>query len=105
MIAACQGPFGKCAIPGFYDDVRELEDWEREAFASLPFDDEEFRESTGAPKLFGEEGFTTLERKWSRPTFDVNGLISGFTGEGAKTVLPAHARAKFSMRMNATIFA
>jgi acetylornithine deacetylase/succinyl-diaminopimelate desuccinylase-like protein len=99
MIAACQGPFGKVAIPGFYDDVRDLEPWEREEFAKLPFDEEAFRREVGAPKLFGEEGYTTLERKWARPTFDLNGLVSGFTGEGAKTVLPSVARAKFSMRL------
>ena len=99
MIAACQDAFGKTAIPGFYDDVRPLEDWEREEFAKLPFTDEEFLEETGAPKTFGEEGYTTLERKWARPTFDVNGLTSGYTGVGAKTVLPAEATVKFSMRL------
>jgi acetylornithine deacetylase/succinyl-diaminopimelate desuccinylase-like protein len=99
MIAACQGPFGKVAIPGFYDDVRALEPWEREAFRKLPFDEAAFQKEVGAPKLFGEDGFTTLERKWARPTFDVNGLVSGFTGEGAKTVLPCVARGKFSMRL------
>jgi acetylornithine deacetylase/succinyl-diaminopimelate desuccinylase-like protein len=99
MIAACQGPFGKVAIPGFYDDVRPLEEWEREEFRKLPFDEEAFRLETGVPALFGEEGYSTLERKWARPTFDVNGLVSGFTGEGAKTVLPAVAKAKFSMRL------
>ena len=99
MIAACQGPFGKVAIPGFYDAVRPLEPWERKEFEKLPFDEEAYRKETGAPRLFGEEGYTTLERKWARPTFDVNGLVSGFTGEGSKTVLPSEARAKFSMRL------
>jgi acetylornithine deacetylase/succinyl-diaminopimelate desuccinylase-like protein len=99
MIAACQGPFGKVAIPGFYAAVRPLEDWEREEFARLPFSEEDFRAEVGAPRLWGEEGFSTLERKWARPTFDVNGLVSGHTGEGSKTVLPAEARAKFSMRL------
>ena len=99
MIAACQGPFGRVAIPGFYDDVRAIEEWERKEFAKLPFDEAGYQEETGAPRLFGEQGFTTLERKWARPTFDVNGLLSGFTGEGAKTVLPSWARAKFSMRL------
>jgi len=79
--------------------VRDLEPWEREEFAKLPFNEENFLREVGAPKLFGEEGYTTLERKWARPTFDVNGLVSGFTGEGAKTVLPSVARAKFSMRL------
>jgi acetylornithine deacetylase/succinyl-diaminopimelate desuccinylase-like protein len=99
MIAACQGPFGRIAIPGFYDDVRPIEPWESEEFSKLPFDEEEFRQAVGAPRLFGEEGYTTLERKWARPTLDVNGFISGFTGEGAKTVLPSMASAKFSMRL------
>ncbi len=99
MIAACQGPFGRIGIPGFYDDVRDLEDWERKAFGELDFDDEAFRKELGVKGLFGEEGYTTLERKWARPTLDVNGLLSGFTGEGAKTVLPSEARAKFSMRL------
>jgi len=99
MIAACQGPFGRVAIPGFYKDVRPIEAWEREEFARLPFDEAAYQRDTGVPRLFGEEGYTTLERKWARPTFDVNGLLSGFTGEGAKTVLPSVAKAKFSMRL------
>ena len=99
MVAACHGPFGRIAIPGFYDKVLDLEADEREEFARLPFDEETFRGELGVPELVGEEGFTTLERKWGRPTFDVNGLISGFTGEGAKTVLPNEARAKISMRL------
>jgi acetylornithine deacetylase/succinyl-diaminopimelate desuccinylase-like protein len=99
MMAACQGPFGRIAIPGFYDAVRPIEGWEQQEFAKLPFDEEEFRQAVGSPKLFGEEGYTTLERKWARPTLDVNGFLSGFTGEGAKTVLPSMASAKFSMRL------
>jgi acetylornithine deacetylase/succinyl-diaminopimelate desuccinylase-like protein len=87
------------AIPGFYDDVRELETWEREEFARLPFDEEAFRDEVGAPRLWGEEGYTTLERKWARPTLDINGLLGGFTEEGAKTVLPSEASAKLSMRL------
>ncbi len=99
MVSACQGTFGRVGIPGFYDDVRDIEDWEREAFKQLEFDEEKFRQELDVKKLFGEEGFSSLERRWARPTFDVNGLISGFTGEGAKTVLPCEARAKFSMRL------
>jgi acetylornithine deacetylase/succinyl-diaminopimelate desuccinylase-like protein len=99
MVAACHGPFGRVAIPGFYDRVRPIEEWEREEFARLPFREDEFLAEVGAPAAFGEEGYTTLERKWARPTFDVNGMVSGFTGEGSKTVLPAEARAKMSMRL------
>jgi acetylornithine deacetylase/succinyl-diaminopimelate desuccinylase-like protein len=99
MIAACQGPFGRVAIPGFYDRVRPLEERERREFAALPFSEKTFLKETGAPSAVGEEGYTTLERKWARPTFDVNGLVSGHTGPGSKTVLPAEARAKFSMRI------
>ena len=90
---------GRVKIPGFYDDVRALEDAERAEFAKLPFSERCYRTELGAPKLFGEKGFTTLERVWGRPTFEVNGLESGFTGEGAKTVIPAVAMAKVSMRL------
>jgi acetylornithine deacetylase/succinyl-diaminopimelate desuccinylase-like protein len=86
-------------IPGFYDRVRELTEAEREAIRALPFDEEVLREEVGAIELRGERGFGVLERIWARPTLDVNGLLSGYTGEGAKTVLPAHAMAKISMRL------
>ncbi len=99
MLAACQEAGGRVAIPGFYDKVRPVADWERRQMAALPFDDEEFLRSTGAPRTFGEEGYTTLERKGARPTLDINGLISGFTDEGFKTVLPSTASAKLSMRL------
>jgi len=90
---------GHIKIPGFYDDVRELSEAERAEWRKLPFNETKYRKELGAPKLFGETGFTTLERVWARPTFEVNGLLSGFTGEGAKTVLPATAMAKVSMRL------
>ena len=90
---------GRVKIPGFYDDVRALLDEERTEFAKLPFNERQYRNELGAPKLFGEIGYTTLERIWTRPTFEVNGLLSGFTGEGAKTVIPAVAMAKVSMRL------
>ena len=90
---------GRVKIPGFYDDVRPLRDEERAEFAQLPFNERRYRNELGAPKLFGEKGYTTLERVWARPTFEVNGLLSGFTGEGAKTVIPAVAMAKVSMRL------
>jgi acetylornithine deacetylase/succinyl-diaminopimelate desuccinylase-like protein len=90
---------GRVKIPNFYDDVKALEDEERKAWASLPFNEKTYRKDFGIPKVFGETGFTTLERTWARPTLEVNGLLSGFTGEGAKTVLPAVAMAKISMRL------
>lgn len=87
------------AIEGFYDHVRPLSEEERAEFRKLPFNEAEFRRALGVPDLSGEAGFTTLERLWARPTCEVNGMISGFTGEGAKTVLPARASAKVSMRL------
>ncbi len=90
---------GRIKIPGFYNDVRPISAAERAEFAKLPFNERQYRRALGAPKLFGEKGFTTLERVWCRPTFEVNGLQSGFTGEGAKTVIPAAAMAKVSMRL------
>jgi len=90
---------GKVLIPGFYDDVRPLEDWEREEFGKLPFDEEAYAAELGVERLAGEEGYTTLERSWARPTCDVNGLYGGYQGDGAKTVLPARAGAKVSMRL------
>ena len=90
---------GRITIPGFYDDVRRLSAEERRDMARLPFSEKKFQKEIGAPALFGEKGFTTLERLWTRPTLEVNGLYSGFIGEGAKTVLPGRAMAKVSMRL------
>lgn len=89
----------RVTIPGFYDDVRPLCDDERAEWRKLPFDEARYRKDLGASDLTGEAGYSTLERVWARPTFEVNGLLSGFTGEGAKTVLPAKAMAKVSMRL------
>jgi len=90
---------GHVKIPGFYDDVRALTDREREEFKRLPFNEKQYKKQLAAPKLHGETGYSTLERVWARPTFEVNGLLAGFTGEGAKTVIPATAMAKISMRL------
>jgi acetylornithine deacetylase/succinyl-diaminopimelate desuccinylase-like protein len=100
IIAGLHDDQGRITIPGFYDNVRELTDREREALRALPFDGDGFRSEVGSPGLTGgESGFSVLERLWTRPTLDVNGLLSGYTGEGAKTVLPARAMAKISMRL------
>jgi acetylornithine deacetylase/succinyl-diaminopimelate desuccinylase-like protein len=90
---------GHIKIPGFYDNVVPLKDEERKEWAALPFNEKTYKKDFGIPKVAGETGYTTLERTWARPTFEVNGLLSGFTGEGAKTVLPAVAMAKVSMRL------
>jgi acetylornithine deacetylase/succinyl-diaminopimelate desuccinylase-like protein len=90
---------GKVLIPGFYDDVKPLADWERQEFAKLPWDEEAYRAELGVPELVGEQGFTTRERTWARPTLDVNGIFGGYQGQGAKTVLPSWGGAKVSMRL------
>jgi acetylornithine deacetylase/succinyl-diaminopimelate desuccinylase-like protein len=99
MLAKMRDSSGRIKIPGFYDDVRDLTQAERDEWKKLPWSDKRYMKEIGAPKLFGEKGYTTLEQRWGRPTFEVNGLLSGFTGEGAKTVLPAVAMAKVSMRL------
>lgn len=90
---------GRITIPGFYDRVVELSKSEREAMAKQPFNLEKYKKDLGIDELFGEEGFSTIERTGIRPTFDVNGIWGGYTGEGAKTVLPSKAHAKVSMRL------
>jgi acetylornithine deacetylase/succinyl-diaminopimelate desuccinylase-like protein len=99
MIAQMKDRGGHIKVPGFYDDVVALTPEERQAWATLPFNERQYKKDFGIPKLAGETDFTTLERTWARPTLEVNGLLSGFTGEGAKTVLPAVAMAKISMRL------
>lgn len=90
---------GRITLPGFYDSVVEMDAEEREELARLPLGDDFFLENTGAPVLFGEKGYTPVELTGGRPTLDVNGFLSGFTGEGSKTVLPSKAMAKLSMRL------
>lgn len=99
MIASLHDEHGRITIPGFYDDVVEWSDETRDEIRGLPFDEERFRTQVGSPGLSGEAGYSTLERLWIRPTCEVNGLLSGYTGEGAKTVLPARAMAKISCRL------
>jgi len=99
MLAQMKDRGGRIKVPGFYDAVRPLRDEERAEWKRLPFNETRYRKELGAPKLFGESGYTTLERTWARPTLEVNGLLAGFTGEGAKTVIPAVSMAKVSMRL------
>lgn len=90
---------GRIQVPGFYDDVVEIDAAEKERIRGLAFSDDDFRRELGVDELFGEAGRSTLERRWSRPTCDVHGVQGGYAGEGAKTVLPAKASAKFSFRL------
>jgi len=99
ILATFHDETGRVAIPGFYDAVQEWEPRARGEIRDLPFEENVFRAEVGAPMLNGEFGYTTLERIWMRPTCEVNGLLSGYTGEGAKTVLPAKAMAKVSCRL------
>ncbi len=99
LIAGMHDEQGRVTLPGFYDKVREISDEERQELARLPQDDGNFLKQTGVPALYGEAGFTTNERTGVRPTLDVNGLLSGFTGQGSKTIIPAWAMAKISCRL------
>jgi acetylornithine deacetylase/succinyl-diaminopimelate desuccinylase-like protein len=100
LIAGMHDAEGRVTLPGFYDKVRPLSDEERAALAKLPGGtDRDYQAMTGAPALWGEAGYTATERVGARPALDVNGVISGFTGDGAKTVLPARAMAKVSARL------
>lgn len=99
MIAKMTDERGKITIPGFYDDVEELSAEERSMIASIPFDEEAYKRAIEVDELRGEEGYATLERNSCRPSFDVCGIWGGYTGEGAKTVLPSKAYAKLSCRL------
>ena len=99
LIAGMHDARGRVTLPGFYDAVRVMDADERAALARLPVDDETWAHAAGVSELWGEEGFSIVERTGARPTLEVNGLFSGFTGEGSKTVLPAKAMAKISMRL------
>ncbi len=99
IVASLRDGDNRVTIPGFYDNVRDLTNDERAAIKKLPFDEDGYRQSIDVPSLEGERGFSTLERKWARPTLDVNGMIGGFTDEGASTVIPAKMSGKMSMRI------
>ena len=99
MISSLVDDQGRITIPGYYHKVKELTSEERTKIAEAPFDLDSYKEEIGIADVQGEEGFTTLERTGIRPTLDVNGIWGGYTGEGAKTVLPSKAYAKISMRL------
>jgi len=99
LVASLHNPDGSVAVPGFYDQVLPLTPEEKARIAAIPTSQAELLAITGAPALFGEAGYTPLERIGARPTLDVNGLYSGFIGEGSKTIIPAYAKAKISCRL------
>jgi acetylornithine deacetylase/succinyl-diaminopimelate desuccinylase-like protein len=99
IIAALKRSDGRIAVPGFYDDVVDLDPAERAAMAALPFDETEYQESLGLSQLFGEASYTTVERKTGRPSLDANGVWGGYSGDGAKMIVPADAHAKVSCRL------
>jgi acetylornithine deacetylase/succinyl-diaminopimelate desuccinylase-like protein len=99
LIAGMHDKHGRVTLPGFYDPVRPLSAEERVELARLPMGEDFYLQQTGAPALHGEAGYSPVERVSGRPTLEINGLLSGFTGEGSKTVLPAKAMAKISMRL------
>lgn len=99
IIAALKNEDGTIAVPGFLDEVKELTDRDRDEFGRVPFDRAEAESELGVPALFGDPAFRPLERRGARPTLEINGIWGGFTGEGQKTIIPAHAHAKFSCRL------
>jgi acetylornithine deacetylase/succinyl-diaminopimelate desuccinylase-like protein len=100
MLASLHDAQGRVTVPGFYDQVRELSDAEQAAFSAIPFDEEAFRVEIGVPALWeGEQGYGIAERLSARPTLDINGLWGGYSGAGAKTIIPAFAAAKLSCRL------
>src|SRR5215472_14872692 len=99
VLAKLRDQNGRVAIPGFYDGVKPLSAYERKQFARLPFKPAEYRKLVGVPRLFGEKGYTPHEQRSARPTLEINGLTSGYQGEGSKTIIPAWARAKITTRL------
>ena len=99
MLGQLRNKRGSVTIPGFYDDVVKLSAYERKQMAKVPFSEAKFRKSVGVPALFGEAGYTPDEQRAARPTFEINGLTSGYQGEGGKTIIPSWASAKITMRL------
>ncbi len=99
MISKLHDDDYKISVPGFYDDVVDVADWERKESNRLPFDEKAFLQEVGSKGLVGEKGYTTLERKSARPTLEINGIYGGYSGEGTKTIIPSWAGAKITMRL------
>jgi acetylornithine deacetylase/succinyl-diaminopimelate desuccinylase-like protein len=99
MVGQLHDKNGKITIPGFYQHTKPLSRWERAQFKKLPYSETAYKKSLGVPALYGEKGYSTLERTWSRPTLDVNGIKGGYQGEGAKTIIPSIASCKITMRL------
>ena len=99
LLARLRDKNGRVAIPGFYDDVAPLSAYERKQTARFPMKESAYRKSLGVPRLFGERGHNFIEQRSARPTIEINGLTSGYQGEGSKTIIPAWARAKLTFRL------
>ena len=99
IIASLKGLDGRVTVSGFYDDVVDLTDADRDMIARVPFDEAAYCAELGVPEIFGEDGYSTRERLWARPTLEINGLTGGYQGQGSKTVLPAQASAKITCRL------
>lgn len=99
IISKCIDENGTICIPGFYDDVRELAQWEKDNITQLAFDESQLCRELKINKTFGEDGFSVLERLWARPTFEISGIFGGYGGQGCKTIIPAKATCKITMRM------
>jgi acetylornithine deacetylase/succinyl-diaminopimelate desuccinylase-like protein len=99
LLAKLRDKQGRIAIPGFYDDVKPLSAYERKQMKRLPFSERGYKQMLGVPALFGERGFTAIEQRSARPTLEINGLTSGYQGEGSKTIVPSWARVKITMRL------
>lgn len=99
MLASLRDKKGRVTVPGFYDDVKPLSSFERKQLARQPFNPQAYRRFLGTPALFGESGFTPIEQRSARPTLEINGLTSGYQGEGSKTIIPSWASAKITMRL------
>jgi acetylornithine deacetylase/succinyl-diaminopimelate desuccinylase-like protein len=99
MVGKLHDKDNRVTIPGFYSKVKPITGWEKKQFKTLPYSEAKYKKSLGVAALHGEKGYTTLERAWTRPTLDVNGIAGGYQGEGGKTIIPATASCKITMRL------